>query len=72
MGAEGKPREFGDLLGSTFREFGMRVQPGADRSSANREVIESGEHLLQPLNIALQQTGPSTELLSESEWDSVL
>ena len=72
MGTEGKPSEFGNFLRSPFREFGMRVQPRADRGSANGEIVESIEHLLQALDIALQQAGPSTELLSEGEWDGVL
>src|SRR2546430_5319036 len=72
MGTEGKPSEFGNFLRSPFREFGMRVQPRADRGSANGEIVESIEHVLQALDIALQQTGPSTELLSEGEWNRVL
>src|SRR5947207_11190403 len=72
MRAERKSGEFCDLLGSAFREFGRRVQPSTDRGSANREVVESLERLLQALDIALQQTGPSPELLSEGQWNSVL
>ena len=72
MRAEGKPREFGDLLGRALREFGMRVQPRAHRSSADGEVVESVEHLLQALDVALQQTGPSAELLSEGQRNGIL
>src|SRR5438046_5345136 len=72
MRAERKSGEFCDLLGSAFRQFGRRVKPSTDRGSANREVVESLEHLLQTLDIALQQTGPSPELLSEGQRNRVL
>src|SRR6266550_8599465 len=72
MRAEGKSREFGNFPGGTFREFRRRVQPCTDRRAADGKLVESVEHLLQALDIALQQTGPSTELLSEGEWNRVL
>ncbi len=41
MRAEGKPGEFGNLLGRALGEFRMRVQPRAHRRSADRQVVET-------------------------------
>src|SRR2546426_380743 len=59
-------------LGGTLRELGMRVQPRSDRGSADGEVVEAVERLLQALDVALQQTGPAAELLPEGQGDGVL
>src|SRR2546429_8728604 len=72
MGTEGKPSEFGNFLRSPFREFGMRVQPRADRGSANGEIVESIVHLFQAYVITLKQAGPSSRLLYGVGWDGVM
>src|ERR1700733_6543251 len=72
MRAEGKSRQFGNLLSSTFRKFRMSVQPSPDSSSADGKIVKSLEHLLQPLNVAVEQTRPAAELLPERQRHSIL
>ena len=72
MRAEGKSGEFGDLLRGALGKFGMRVQPGADRGSADGQIVKPVEHLLQALDVALQQAGPAAEFLAEGERHGVL
>src|SRR5580693_9214559 len=72
MRAEGKSRKFGNLISSTFRKFRMSVQPSPDGSSADGEIVKALEHLFQPLDVALQQTGPTAKLLPERQRNSIL
>ena len=70
--AEGKSGEFGDLLGCALGKFRMRVQPGAYGGSADRQIVESFERLLQALDVALQQAGPAAEFLPDGQGHGVL
>ena len=70
--SEGKPRKFANFLCGALREFGMRIQPRADRGSADGEVIQSIQNLLQALDVALQQAGPAAEFLAKGQRNGVL
>ena len=59
VGSEGKPGQFGDFLRSAFGKFRMRIQPGANRRSADGEIVQPVEDLLQPLYIALEEGWPT-------------
>src|SRR5579863_7443213 len=72
MGTEGKSGEFGDLLCSSLREFGMSVQACAHSGSADGEVVEASKYLLQPLDVSLQKTGPPAELLAKGQRHGIL
>ena len=49
-----------------------RVQPRADRGAADRELVEMGERLLDPLEVVVELRDVARELLSERERDGVL
>ncbi len=66
MRAEGKSGQFGNLFRGALGKFRMRIQPRADRGSANREIVKSIENLLQSLDVAIQQTCPAAEFLAKS------
>ena len=50
----------------------MRIQPGSDGSSADRQIVESVERLLQAMDVALQQAGPAAEFLADGQRHGVL
>ena len=64
MRAEGKSCQVRYLLRGALGKFRMGVEPGAYSRPANREIVKSFQHLFQPSAVALQQTGPSAELLA--------
>ena len=70
--AEGKSGQFGDLLGGALGEFRMRVQSGADGRSADGQIVEAVQHLLQALDVALEQAGPAAEFLADGQRHRVL
>src|ERR1700730_12922177 len=72
MGAEGKSSKFGNLLRRALRKFRMRVQTRAHRRSADGQVVEAVQRKLQALDVALEQTGPAAEFLSEGEGHGIL
>src|ERR1700733_2757976 len=72
MGAEGKSGEFSDLFGGALGKFEMRIQSRSPRRPAKRQVEEVVEGLLQTLDVALQQAGPATELLTKRQRHGVL
>src|ERR1700736_4909571 len=72
MGTEGKAGKFSNLLGGALGEFRMRIQSRAHRSSADGEVVQSLQNLLQTLDIALEQTGPAAEFLSKGQGYGIL
>src|SRR5437867_13134609 len=72
MRAERKLSEFRDLLGSALRKPGRRIQPCANRSSADGEIVQSFERLLQALNVTLQQACPAAKLLPDGKGHGVL
>ena len=72
MRAEGKPGKFSDLLGGTLGKFRMCVQACAHGGSTNSKVVEAVEHLLQALDVAIEQAGPAAEFLSNGERHGVL
>ena len=49
-----------------------RVQPGADRRAADRELVEVGERLLDPFDVGVELRDVARELLAERERDRVL
>src|SRR5271169_5945322 len=72
MRAEGKSRKLGNLLSSPLGKFGMSVQPSSDSSAADRKIVKSLEHLLEPLDVAFKQTRPAAELLPEGQRNCIL
>ena len=72
MRAEGKSGKFGDFLRGAFGEFRMRVQAGAYGGAADGEIVKPVEDLLQPLDVAIEQTGPAAEFLADGQRDGVL
>src|ERR1700730_760032 len=72
MGAEGKSRKLPNLLRRALGEFRMRVQTRTHRGSTDGQVVESVERKLQAFDVALQQAGPATELLSKSQGHGIL
>src|SRR6202790_4527107 len=72
MRTEGKSSEFRNLSRGALGEFGMRVQSRSPCGSADGQVIKPVQRLLQTLDVALQQTGPASELLSKGQWHRIL
>ncbi len=72
MGAEGKSRKFRNLVGSPLREFGMCVQPGPHSGSADSQIVQPVERLLQTFDIAFQQASPAPELLADGKGYGIL
>src|SRR5205823_4374906 len=72
MRAERKLSEFRDLLGSALRKPGRRIQPCANRSSADGEIVQAIERLLQALNVTLQQACPAAKLLPYGQGHGIL
>ena len=50
----------------------MRVETRAHRRAADRQIVKSVEHLLESVNVALKQAGPSAEFLAYGQWHRVL
>src|SRR5262245_38346795 len=72
MRAEGKFGQLGNLPRRALGKLRMRVQAGSDRRSANCQVVQSIQRLFESFDVTLQQAGPTAELLSNGERDSVL
>src|ERR1700684_515860 len=50
---------------SALGELGVRVEPGADRRSADREIVQIVERIAQPRQIAVELADVARELLAQ-------
>src|ERR1700683_4903549 len=50
----------------------MSIQSCTHSGSTDSKIVEAAEHLLQPLDVALQKAGPPPKLLPESKRHSIL
>ena len=50
----------------------MRVQSGAHRGSADSQIVKPVQRLLQTFNVAIEQAGPTAELLSDGQRHGIL
>src|SRR4029077_1607837 len=72
VGAEGKSGKLRDFLGRALRKFGVCVQPRAHSGSADSQIVQPVEHLLQTFDIAFQQASPAPELLPDGKGYGIL
>src|SRR5262249_38643320 len=72
MRAKGKSGELEDFFRGTLSKFGMGVEPGADCSTTDRQVVKPVQGLFQPLDVALEQAGPPPKLLTDGERHGIL
>ena len=64
--------EGGDLRRRFFGKTLRRVEPGADRRAAQRQLIQRAEGQPQQLQIPLQRAAPAADLLGERDGHRVL
>src|ERR1700722_6128281 len=50
----------------------MRVESGAYRCPADRQIVETTQHLLQALNVASEQSRPTAKFLSDRQGNCIL
>ena len=50
----------------------MRIQPRAHRRPADSQIVKPVQRLVQPFDVAIEQTGPAAEFLSKGQWDGIL
>ena len=69
---ERQPGDLRDLRRGALGELGVRVQAGADRGAADRELVEALDRDLDALDVGVELGDVAGELLAERERHRVL
>src|ERR1700730_17147089 len=72
MRSERQLGEFRYLFGSAFSKFRMSIEASADRRSTNRQIEKAVNREPNPLQIALDQRGPTRDFLTQGQRCSIL
>src|ERR1700722_20825868 len=72
MRAERQPGQLRNFLRSSFREFRMRVESGADRRAANRKIVEPIERNSDARAVPIELRNPTRKFLADREGSRVL